>query len=142
MQVRKDVGFDSSVSMPCVTAMNRTPNERSSWTEETKCGMDRPQRSIFQHTMPSISRRLSASISRFMAARLSALLFSTTFLLLWIALFPLIYCLVQFEYRYPLLWTTCLLAAEAIRLLAREVWSGTQRRLIGRGAMRLLVMCA
>jgi len=37
----------------------------------------------------------------------------------WIALFPLIYYLVQFEYRYryPLLWTTCLLAAEAIRLM-------------------------
>jgi hypothetical protein len=45
-------------------------------------------------------------------------IFSATFLLLWIALFPLIYYLVQFEYRYryPLLWTTCLLAAEALRL--------------------------
>ena len=44
---------------------------------------------------------------------------SATFLLLWIALFPLIYYVVQFEYRYryPLLWTTCLLAAEAIRLM-------------------------
>lgn len=49
-------------------------------------------------------------------------IFSAPFLLLWIALFPLIYYLVQFEYRYryPLLWTTCLLAAEAIRRLARR----------------------
>jgi len=44
---------------------------------------------------------------------------SATLLLLVIALFPLIYYLVQFEYRYryPLLWMTCLLAAEAIRLM-------------------------
>jgi hypothetical protein len=39
-----------------------------------------------------------------------------TFVLFWVGLFPLIYYFVQFEYRYryPILWTTWLLAAEGL----------------------------
>ena len=49
------------------------------------------------------------------------------FILLWIALYPLIYYAIQFEfrYRYPILWTTWLLAAwaivELIRLIRRPL---------------------
>lgn len=41
---------------------------------------------------------------------------SAPFLVLWVVAFPTVYYLVQFEYRYryPLLWTTWLLGAEAI----------------------------
>jgi len=44
----REAGLPWSVSIPCVIAMNRTPRLSSSWTEATKCGIDRPNRSIFQ----------------------------------------------------------------------------------------------
>jgi len=64
-------GLLVSVSIPCVMAMNRTPSESSSWTEATKCGIDRPHRSIFQTAMASILRCLASAINRVRAGRLS-----------------------------------------------------------------------
>ena len=48
-------------------------------------------------------------------------LVSAEFLLFWVAIFPLIYYFVQFEYRYryPILWVTWLLAADSILRITR-----------------------
>jgi len=55
---------------------------------------------------------------------------SGAFLLAWVALFPLVYYLAQFDYRYryPIFWTTWLLAADSILPLARFRFGRLDRR--------------
>ena len=67
--IRREVGFPSSVSIPCVMAIKRTPRRWSSCTLETKCGIERPQRSIFQTTIASTDRFRAAVSSRSIAGR-------------------------------------------------------------------------
>jgi hypothetical protein len=51
------------------------------------------------------------------------------FILSWLTIFPIIYYLVQFDYRYryPILWVTGLLAADGIFHLVASARTAAQR---------------